>query len=68
MAMGGDPRGNWSPGFLDYLFLSYTTAVAFSPADTMPLTARAKLLMMAESATSLITIALLAARAVGILT
>jgi hypothetical protein len=58
---------NWSPGFLDYLFLAYTNATAFSPADTFPLTVRAKLLMMAESAISLITIVLVAARAVSIL-
>jgi hypothetical protein len=58
---------NWSPGFVDYLFLAFTTATAFSPADTLPLTVRAKLLMMAESAISLATIALVASRAVGIL-
>jgi hypothetical protein len=58
---------NWSPGFIDYLFLAFTNATAFSPADTFPLTARAKLLMMAESGISLVTIALVASRAVGIL-
>jgi hypothetical protein len=58
---------DWSPGFVDYLFLAYTNATAFSPADTFPLTQRAKLLMMAESFISLITIALVASRAVGIL-
>lgn len=58
---------DWSPGFIDYLFLAFTNATAFSPADTFPLTARAKLLMMAESAISLATIALVASRAVGIL-
>ena len=57
----------WSPGFMDYVFLAYTNATAFSPADTFPLTLRAKLLMMAESFISLITIALVASRAVGIL-
>lgn len=57
----------WLPGFIDYVFLAYTNATAFSPADTFPLTARAKLLMMAESAISLITIAVVASRAVGIL-
>ncbi|MEG3147438.1 hypothetical protein U1839_22525 [Sphingomonas sp. RT2P30] len=59
--------GNWSPGFVDYLFLSFTNATAFSPTDTMPLTPRAKILMMAESFVSLLTIALVAARAVNIL-
>ena len=58
---------NWLPGFIDYVFLAYTNATAFSPADTFPLTVRAKLLMMAESSISLITIALVASRAVGIL-
>jgi hypothetical protein len=38
------------PGFIDYLFLAFTNATTFSPTDTFPLTARAKLLMMAEAA------------------
>ena len=58
---------DWSPGFTDYLYLSFTNATAFSPTDTMPLSERAKLLMMAESAISLLTLALVAARAVNIL-
>lgn len=58
---------DWLPGFIDYLFLAYTNATAFSPADSFPLTTRAKLLMMAESAISLVTIAVVASRAVGIL-
>jgi hypothetical protein len=66
--IGGKPLfPGWSPGFIDYLFLAFTNATAFSPADTFPLTVRAKLLMMAESAISLATIALVASRAVGIL-
>jgi hypothetical protein len=67
--MAADPErfADWSPGFIDYLFLAFTNATAFSPADTFPLTVRAKLLMMAESAISLATIALVASRAVGIL-
>jgi hypothetical protein len=62
---GGAP--NWVPGFVDYLFLSFTNATAFSPTDTMPLTKLAKLLMMIEAMVSLLTIALVAARAVNIL-
>jgi len=58
---------NWHPGFFDYLFLAFTNATAFSPADTFPLTVRAKLLMMAEASISLATIAIVASRAVGIL-
>jgi hypothetical protein len=63
----GASEGGWSPGFVDYLFLSFTNATAFSPTDTMPLTPRAKLLMMVQSGISLLTIALVAARAVNIL-
>lgn len=55
------------PGFVDYIFLSFTNATAFSPTDTLPLTQRAKLLMMAEASISLLTVALVAARAVNIL-
>lgn len=57
----------WSPGFVDYLFLAFTNATAFSPTDTLPLSQRAKLLMMVQSGISLLTIALVAARAVNIL-
>jgi len=52
---------------VDYLFLAFTTATAISPADVLPLTGRAKLLMMLEATISLVTIALVASRAVGIL-
>ena len=55
------------PGFVDYLFLSFTNATAFSPTDTLPLSHLAKLLMMAEALISLLTVALVAARAVNIL-
>ena len=57
----------WVPGFVDYLFLSFTNATAFSPTDTLPLTQRVKLLMMAQAGVSLLTVALVAARAVNIL-
>jgi uncharacterized membrane protein len=55
------------PGFIDYLFLSFTTSTAFSPTDTLPLSRRMKMLMMAQAMSSLLTIALVAARAVNIL-
>lgn len=57
----------WKPTFFDYLYVSLTNATAFSPTDTMPLTHRAKLLMALQSLASLVTIALVAARAVNIL-
>ena len=66
MTVGGLGTG-WRPGFVDYLFLSFTNATAFSPTDTLPLTPAAKLVMMLEATISLLTVALVAARAVNIL-
>lgn len=57
----------WLPGFTDYLFVAFTAATAFSPTDTMPLTARTKALMSVQSGISLLTIAIIAARAVNVL-
>jgi hypothetical protein len=59
---------DWLPSFADYLYLGITNSTALSPADTMPLTTWAKALMTCESLISLLTIALVAAHAVGILT
>ena len=67
MTMQPVPENEWMPGFIDYLFLAFTNATAFSPADTLPLSQRAKLLMMAQAALSLLVVALVAARAVNIL-
>ena len=60
-------RPNWEPSFVDYLYVSYTNATAFSPTDTLPLSRWAKLLMLAQSAIALATVALVVARAVNIL-
>jgi hypothetical protein len=57
----------WEPGMIDYLYLSFTNATAFSPTDTMPLTAIAKVLMAAQSLAALVTVGLVVARAVNIL-
>ena len=57
----------WTPTFVDYLYVSLTNSTAFSPTDAMPLRARAKMLMGAQSVASLATIAVLGARAVNIL-
>jgi uncharacterized membrane protein len=62
---GGAPR-DWRPGFIDYLFLAFCTATALSPADVMPLTRRAKVLMMVEAVISMVVIVLLLARFVNI--
>ena len=66
MAQPGLAPG-WRPGFVDYLYTSYTNATAFSPTDTMPLSAMAKLLMATQSLIALITILLVVARAVNVL-
>lgn len=57
----------WLPDFLDYLFLAFNTSTAFSPTDTLVLSRRAKVLMMCQSAISLLIIAVLAARAINTL-
>lgn len=57
----------WKAGFVDYVFLAFCFATALSPADTAPLTARAKLLMMSEAIASLWILVLLVARSVNIL-
>jgi hypothetical protein len=56
----------WRPELVDYLYVSFTNSIAFSPTDAMPLTRLAKLLMLVESGTSSLTILLVAARAVNI--
>lgn len=58
---------HWQPTFIDYLYVSSTNGMAFSPTDTMPLSRRAKMLMLAQATLSLVSIALVAARAVNIL-
>jgi uncharacterized membrane protein len=58
---------DWSPTFVDYLFLAFSTSTALSPTDTPVLERWAKVLMMLQSLLSLLIIALLAARAVNIL-
>jgi hypothetical protein len=57
----------WRPTFVDYLFVSFTNSTAFSPTDTMPLSPWAKSLMLVQSASALVTIGVVAARAVNIL-
>ena len=57
----------WHPRLFDYVYLSFTNSVAFSPTDAMPLSRQAKVLMMLEASASAITVLLVAARAVNIL-
>ena len=60
------PKG-WRPSFLDYLYVSFTNASAFSPTDTLPLSRWAKMLMLVQSAISLSLAVMVVARAVNIL-
>lgn len=67
MDFAGGSHANWSPHFIDYLFLAFTTSTALSPADTPALSRWAKVLMMIQASISLTILVLLAARAVNIL-
>jgi len=58
---------DWRPGFVDYLFLAFNTSTAFSPTDVPVLSRWAKLMMIVQASISLVTVALIAARAVNIL-
>jgi len=52
---------------VDYLYLSFTNATAFSPTDVLPLSRWAKLIMMGQSAVALMVVVLVVARAVNVL-
>ncbi len=58
---------HWEPSFGDYLYLSFTNAAAFSPTDVLPLSRWAKMAMTAQASVSIVTVALVVARAVNIL-
>jgi uncharacterized membrane protein len=57
----------WRPQFIDYLYVSLTNAMAFSPTDTLPLTPTAKTMMGLQALVSVVTLALVVSRAVNIL-
>ncbi len=57
----------WEPNLIDYLYVSFTNATAFSPTDAMPLSRTAKVLMASQALTALVTVGLVVARAVNIL-
>ena len=58
---------DWRPQFVDYMYLGFTSATAFSPTDIMPLRAWNKIAMMAQSTISLALLGLVIARAVNVL-
>jgi uncharacterized membrane protein len=57
---------DWEPTYVDYLYLSFTNAAAFSPTDVLPLSRWAKMLMLVQAAVALLTVATVVARAVNI--
>lgn len=65
VAARSSARMDWTPSFLDYLYFSGTNSMAFSPTDTMPLSHRAKALMLTESFGGFVMLALVIAHAVG---
>jgi hypothetical protein len=58
---------DWEPTFPDYLYLSFTNAIAFSPTDVMPLSRWSKMVMLLQSVVSVVALALVISRAVNIL-
>ncbi|WP_336087102.1 DUF1345 domain-containing protein [Nocardia sp. SSK8] len=58
---------DWRPEYLDYLYLSFTNAASFAPADVLPLSRWCKAVMLAQSAISLVIATLVIARAISIL-
>lgn len=58
---------DWQPAFPDYLALAFNTSAAFTPTDVLPLTQRAKMLMIAQGIVALITVIAVGARAINIL-
>jgi uncharacterized membrane protein len=57
----------WEPAFGDYLYLAFTNAAAFSPTDVLPMSRWAKMAMTVQALVSIVTVALVVARAVNIL-
>ena len=49
---------DWRPQFVDYLYLGFTNATAFSPTDAMPLAPRAKIAMTVQALISLVVLGL----------
>ncbi len=58
---------DWMPGFVDYLFFSFSTSSTLGPPETLPLARRIKLLMILQVSVSLLVLVVLAARAIGLI-
>ncbi len=58
---------DWAPYVVDYLYVAFTNATAFSPTDTVPFSRWSKLMMTLQSLVSLAVGALVVARAINTL-
>lgn len=58
---------DWEPQFADYLYVSFTNAMAFSPTDTMPMSRWTKVVMLLQAILSLVIVGLVIAEAVNAL-
>jgi len=67
VAVGSSKAADWTPEFFDYLYFSSSNSMAFSPTDTMPLARWAKALMLVESFSGFVILALVIARAVSVI-
>jgi uncharacterized membrane protein len=67
VAVRSSQKSDWTPSFVDYLYFSSSNSMAFSATDTMPLSHRAKGLMLVESFVGFVILALVIARAVSLL-
>ena len=56
----------WRPQFIDYLYVGFTTANAFSPTDTMPMVPWAKIAMGSQALISFAIVGLIIARVVNL--
>ncbi len=58
----------WEPHFVDYLFLAFAASTSFAPPEySRPSSPRAKLLLMLQATISLVTLFLIASRAISTL-
>ena len=67
MTLGDLVPVGWFPRFVDYLAMSFYTALAFGPTDVSAIKSWAKVMMIAESLISLVLVGLVIARAVNVL-
>jgi hypothetical protein len=67
MQVGDGTTHGWWPTFIDYLFVAFNASSAFSPTDTLILSHRAKILMMVQSLIAIVTVVVIAARAINTL-